>query len=309
MMGDRLVVYAGVLKNAGTFFSLYDVATAETSKAMAWKGIMAMAGQLPGPWAFLATELDWAGNNVIDAVTGQLMKRDIDKMTTMTEENLKQLKQTTDRMAVVGKQLGAIRQQLATLPPCDSTQLVKKEPDPPKSGGGGSIVKPIIVTAALAGAGIVGAQAYSQYKAAQDATTVTSTSGGTTSGGTTGSGSSVTYRVQATNSCTPGIFTDVGFAASCAKVIASSGACGNPTDFTVTVKNGVLTDVCGWLSSASVASGSYTGSYFGYGSLSSGIPVKGTFNANGTSAISGDGQYECCHNNSTDHVRLTFSRQ
>jgi hypothetical protein len=130
-------------------------------------------------------------------------------------------------------------------------------------------------------------------------------SGGSTTPSPSGGGA-VNYRVQVTRTCTPGTYRDApGVPSTCSAPVLTGGACGNSLDFQISVRGGVLTDVCGYLKSATVSSGVYSGVYYGAGN---GVPVTGTFNANGVSTLSGDGMYECCQATAVNHVRITITK-
>lgn len=155
----------------------HTLATTESTARLGWEGFMAAAGVVNPPLGLIVSNLDYAANNLWGL--GQLAwtAQQIRALTNATEADLKLMKTTTDRMNVVGKELGKVRAGLNALPPCDSTQLVRGDlgppPQPPvpeapentaanSSGGGNAAGKIIGISAAGAGA-VVGGVMLADY--------------------------------------------------------------------------------------------------------------------------------------------------
>lgn len=211
----------------------------------------------------------------------------------LVQSNVKQLAgNAMGSVAAAAKCIGDYQQRAQANDPVDPR--APQTTSAPKEGMGAGTK--VLMAGGVAGAAVAGVLAYQSFKSAVDDI-------GGSGGGSDGGGASVTYRVQATRTCTQGSFPG-GIPGSCTSAFALP--CGSPTDFPVTVTNGTLTDTCGWLSTASVASGSYSGRYFGQGN---GVVVTGPFNPAGNSTLTGNGQYEGGGNTSVDHVTLTVTRQ
>lgn len=196
-MVNRLEILGKVTQNASRLTSAFDLVTAEGPKEIAWRGASIMATELGGPWGFLAAELEWAYNNVSDAVTGQLLKANIEKMASMTEGDLKLLQNYTKQMANIGKRIGNIKAELATVP-CNSTDpsLAPRRtadmappdgPAEPKSGGKstGKIIGGVLLAG---GAGVATYVALDAASKAIDDSVLSTGGGGSGNSGGGGSG-------------------------------------------------------------------------------------------------------------------------
>jgi hypothetical protein len=121
----RLKGYAIALQVVGRFDTAFELAKTEDEKELLWKSVMAAAGEINPVYGALAKEVDWAGHNVYDALTGRWAEAQIDRLTTMTEAELMDLKGRTNRLEDLTLRLASNRETLRDLPACDSTQLVK----------------------------------------------------------------------------------------------------------------------------------------------------------------------------------------
>ena len=191
-------VWRAAFDAVGHASTLHKLATTESAARQGWEAFMAAAGVVSPPLGLVVSNLDYAANNLWGL--GQLAwtAQQIRTLTNATEADLKLLKTTTDRMNVVGRELGKIRAGLNALPPCDSTQLTRGDlgPQAPASGGGlsGGAIAGIIAGGAAVPVGI---WAYEEYKKTLADTGTGGTSGGSTGGGSTGGGSSIATSITA----------------------------------------------------------------------------------------------------------------
>jgi hypothetical protein len=308
--------WQAALKSFGTVSGLYKVAESESQARQAWEGVMMAAGEVNPAFGLIVSEADFVANELIDLKDLAVMARQIAQLTHATEADLLLLKTTSAQMARTGSRIGAINRALVGLPPCDSTQLVRSEqPVPavpaaekPKSGpSAGKVIGGVV---AAAGAGVGALIAIDYAKKAIDRANVPAPSGGSTSGGGTTSSTNRfdgTYRaVVSSKSCTQGPADSSGIPNPCASITAAncpvSG--GAPAAFTFTVRNGVVTDPCFWLVSASVASsGTFTGRYTGTAANS--FTLTGTFTTSGSFTLSGSGVGQ----NNTYRTTLQVTKQ
>ena len=176
-------VWGQALEGVGIASTLYKVATTDSAARAAWEGFMGAAGIVNAPLGLMIANVDYAVNNLLDVGKLVWTQQQIKALTNATEADLELMKSTTARMKTVAQQLGKITRDLASLPPCDSTQIRRPEsnappqlpnlPTPPENtsgngsggGGGGGMGAGSIVgySAAAVGAG-VGAKMLSDYQ-------------------------------------------------------------------------------------------------------------------------------------------------
>jgi hypothetical protein len=207
---------------------------------------------------------------------------------------------------LMGKSVVICAFQLNTEPGCNTVHFgnklmidepkkknAKNEPKSDPSKGGPSAGKIIggIIGAAGAGVGALIAIDYAK-KAIDESNAATAAGGSTSGGGTTSTANRFdgTYRAVTTNSCTNGPTGPSGVAVPCASLLQAVCAVSNgaPSPFIFAVRNGVISDACSWIYSASVSSsGVFVGQFNGTGANS--MTLRGNFVPSGAFPLSGSG--------------------
>lgn len=298
----RAAAYGRILGWSTRAFDIYKLANTDDEKEFAWKTIMLMADVANPAFGLLLKEADFAAKALIDNVTLRITSYQIDKLSTMTERDLQTLKKTADQMTKNGTRLGALRKEMAALPPCDSTQMTQST-NPSGSGIGAKSMLGIVSTV---GAVIGTAVAYTEYKKSMAETdallsefsSIPTGSGSSTSSPAPTTGVSTyngTYRAQVTRSCVAG-----GFPASCQQAPELAGC--SPTNFILTVSNGTIRDCGSNLTGTVQSNGTYSGFYTG---SAGGVPISGRFQSSGTFLLQGQANIQ----GSSYTVRVNVTRQ